>query len=705
MIMTLFDPGPDILDVTLRDGSYLIDFQFTDEDTGKIAAGLEAVGIRWIEVGHGLGLNASAAGKGNAAASDEAYLAAAQSMLQSARWGMFCLPGIARLQDLKLASRYNMSFVRVGADISEMETGRSYIEKAKELGMIVSYNAMKSYAASPREFGACAARAGEWGADIICLVDSAGGMFPKDVAAYLEAAKGETDVFLGYHGHDNLTLSMANTLQAVECGAVLVDASLQGMGRSAGNTATEPLAAILKQRGYLERVDINALMDVGQGFIAPMMHRQGLDPMAITAGYSLFHSSFTAKVRQYADKYGLDIRDLIVGLTREAIVDAPDHLLERLGKDLAAARIPRVISIPAFVGARVYPDDPLERLKALVEDLRPKAVKAKKFSALNIVTGEVPMAEMVVSGNIQETPAHMVGSITLTGREKLTEALEVADGRVDLIFLDVDRKLFGARSPAQIARSVLKTSLLLTYLDSRVWISAVEDQGVRLLGESIENRVSVIIGNHPKSRFLALRLAERLSEVILLGEDDGGFTFKGKKTLSMAPLALKMRAMPMKDPQAAMWIGKADMIVAWTRPMHSLGPKVIRSVAKGALVLDAGMGSLNTEAVVEAQQKGVNLVRLNMWPALAGALAAAHESDRVRREDLGYSEMNGIPVVAGGAIGKAGDVVVDSITYPSRVIGLADGCGGFLSLMDDHAKERVLRVKEEINRVQVAPRV
>ena len=63
----------DILECTLRDGSYAVDFQFTPRDTAIIAAGLEKVGIRFIEIGHGLGLNASNAGKGAAAATDEEY--------------------------------------------------------------------------------------------------------------------------------------------------------------------------------------------------------------------------------------------------------------------------------------------------------------------------------------------------------------------------------------------------------------------------------------------------------------------------------------------------------------------------------------------------------------------------------------------------------------------------------------------------------
>lgn len=69
--MLPFPRIPDILEVTLRDGSYLVDFQFTADDTAMIASAPEPAGFRWIEVGHGVGLNPSNSGKGVAAASDE----------------------------------------------------------------------------------------------------------------------------------------------------------------------------------------------------------------------------------------------------------------------------------------------------------------------------------------------------------------------------------------------------------------------------------------------------------------------------------------------------------------------------------------------------------------------------------------------------------------------------------------------------------
>ena len=513
--MPIFDASPDILEVTLRDGSYLIDFQFTAEDTANIAAALDGIGFRWIEIGHGLGLNASQSGKGTAA-TDEEYLDAASQALQHTKWGMFFIPGIGREEDLRLAAKYGMSFVRIGTNVTETTQAEPYIALAKELGFIVSYNAMKSYAVSPAEFGKVVAQVYVWGADIACLVDSAGSMDPDVVAAYLRAAKSESASPLGFHGHDNLSLAMANTLRAIEEGAILVDSSLQGMGRSAGNTVTEVLVAILQRRGLLSHIDLKATMDVGHGLIQPLMGKRGVDPMAVTCGLAKFHSAFTDKVQRYASKHQIDVRDLIVRLCEEDQVSAPDDLLERLSHELATLKMPRVLSIPAFRIEWGKDKTPIDALNLLLKELRARAVKSGKFSALNVVIAGTPRAEFAVSSNIHSTQSHVVASVELSDERQLEAVLKAADGRIDVILLDVDRKPFGPPNSAEIARRILSKTILLTYLDSRVWVEAVEDQVVRLLQEVLDGSEIVIAGDQPRSRFLALRFAERGAHVTLL---------------------------------------------------------------------------------------------------------------------------------------------------------------------------------------------
>lgn len=697
-------PDIDVLDVTLRDGSYLIDFQFTAEDTATIAAALERVGFRWIEIGHGLGLGASRAGKGLAAATDEEYLEAAATAVSKANWGTFFIPGIGTAEDLRTAARYGMKFVRVGTNITEVEQARPFIEVAKQLGFYVSYNAMKSYAVTATEFGAAVAKVRQWGCDIACLVDSAGSMFPESVSAYLGAAKQQSDSPLGYHGHDNLCLVMANTLRAIDEGAVLVDSSLQGMGRSAGNAITEVLVAILQQRGKAPHIDIKGAMDIGQALIQPLLGRRGLDPTAVTGGVASFHSSFMPKVQSYARKHNIDVRDLIVRLCQEDQVSAPDDLLERISRDLAAAKMPHTLTIPAFGLRYQGSTGGVAAIDGLVRQVRSRAVKTGRFSAVNVVTAEQPSNNVEVSGNIQETYSYVVGAATISSEEQLQAVLAAIDGKVDLVLLDVDRKPFGPARPAQTAARLLRQSTMLTYLDSRVWVEAVEDQVVRLLGESLQDVPLVIAGDHRKSRMLALRLAERGGRITVVCRTLADSSSAGNMGWFAPDAGLQTSYIGAGDPAAAPAISQARLIVVWPGEPAWFSAAQAASISSGAYVLDAGIGSLLPDAIEQAQKAGALLLRVNIWPALMGELSTAHESLRATRESLGWDELDGIPVVAGGALGRRNDVIVDSIRDPRRVIGVADGRGGVIFNYDDEQRERVRRVIEEINRRLVLPR-
>lgn len=327
--------APRILEVTLRDGSYAIDFQFTAADTATIAGALECAGIDLIEVGHGIGLGASEKGMGAAAGSDDEYMKAAAEALTTAEWGMFCIPGIARLEHIDRAAGYGMQFLRVGTNVTEIEQSLPYIERAKKHGMYVFANFMKSYAMTPSAFAQRAKLSQSYGADVVCVVDSAGGMLTSEMEQYICATKDACDVSIGFHGHDNLHLAAANSLRAVELGVEVIDTSLQGMGRSAGNTATEVFVMLLARSGVDMPIDALAVLDVSERYIRPMIDRRGNDSIDIVSGYAQFHSSFMGVIREMATRHRADPRRLIIALCDKDKVNAPRDLVEELAVGLA----------------------------------------------------------------------------------------------------------------------------------------------------------------------------------------------------------------------------------------------------------------------------------------------------------------------------------------------------------------------------------
>jgi 4-hydroxy 2-oxovalerate aldolase len=317
-----------LLDTTLRDGSYSVDFRFTAADTVRFCQGLEAVGVRYIEVGHGHGLGAKRHGLGSAAASDLEYLQAARGALTRARFGMFCIPHLATLDDVEMAADEGMDFIRVGTDAGEVSGMEPYIELARRRGMEVMANLMKSYVLPPREFAREARRAVEFGAQVVYIVDSAGCMLPDEVVEYHRAFREISEVPVGFHGHNNLGLAVANSLRLADEGALFLDSSLQGLGRSAGNAMTEALAAALMRAGHETGLDLLGTLRLGYGLLAPWVTSVGIMPLDLVAGFAGFHSGFLPRVLAAASRYEADPAHLILevcavdrGQVRDADLD------------------------------------------------------------------------------------------------------------------------------------------------------------------------------------------------------------------------------------------------------------------------------------------------------------------------------------------------------------------------------------------------
>jgi 4-hydroxy 2-oxovalerate aldolase len=697
--MSQISPLPDLMEVTLRDGSYVIDFQFTAEDTANLVSALEGAGFRWIEIGHGLGLNAQDTGKRRAVASDEEHLAAAQEAAKKAKWGSFFIPGIGRKEDIDLAARYGMSFIRIGTNVTESERARPFIEYAKEKGLFVCYNAMKSYAIAPRDYAKIAKQVSDWGADMVYVVDSAGTMLPEDVAAFMKAIQAETDTPIGFHGHDNLSMGMANTLQALESGAAIVDASLRGMGRSAGNVITEALLAIMQRRGQWQDIDLKATMDISAGMIAPLVPGRGLDTMAITAGMAGFHSSFTAKVQGYAEQYEIDVRDLIVRLCEINRIDAPDDLLEQLSKDIAREKQAQEISIPAFQ-ARAETGQ-TDRLESLFKRLYSESQKNRSYTSLNMVLSQTLEEDYTVSQHIHNTPTHSIGSVTFSTEMQMLDVLNAADGKVDTILLDIDRRrIFGPQMAAITASEILKKSRLLIYSDSRLWAEAVKDQVVRLLDEQVQGAKIVIAGDHRRSRLLALMLIDYGADVTMVVRHQ-----EEEDEYSHATHVFTQTDYPLDDyvdaEHAEAVLDMARLVVVWPSWGTWFDERYAAHLRKGTFLIDAGIKSIVPAGIAKAQDVGALPIRINIWPTLAGTLLAAHVGSQSQAQQ---GTIAAVPVVSGGAIGERGAVVVDDVQHPSRIIGVADGEGGLLAHTADFA-EHIRRVTELINLQRIQPQM
>lgn len=325
-----------ILDCTIRDGSYATNYYWEAEMLRDIVSSLSRCGIEYIEIGNGTGMGAYR--KLSGALTDEAYYANTIPYKETAKIGSFYIPGVGTKDDLSLFRNAGGDFVRIGANATETEKTFDSIEYAKGVGLFVTCNLMKTYALTNYQLVGRVRDLVSAGVDCVYIVDSSGGMLPGQVESYMHAIQSFYDVPLGFHGHNNLLLANANTLKAVECGAEMVDATLGGLGRGAGNAQLESLvAAMQKARMMDDGIDVLALSDLSQRMREKLsgIHLKGSSKREIVEGSSDFHSSYTKLLEESALKYNVDPEQLLMEVCKVNVVDPSKDLFELMAQSLA----------------------------------------------------------------------------------------------------------------------------------------------------------------------------------------------------------------------------------------------------------------------------------------------------------------------------------------------------------------------------------
>ena len=431
--------GPVILDCTIRDGSYAIDFNFTAADTALIAGLLDKIGVRFVEIGHGLGLGAE---KRKRVVHDSEVIRSALECVDDARLGAFFIPGIGSNSDLQDAAAAGLHFVRIGANADGIDRAWSSIEHARELGLDVFVNFMKTYGISPAEFAEKSRQAAGLGVIGSYVVDSAGGMLPGEVAEYVRAARSESDIAVGFHGHSNLHLAVANSLAAYEAGATFVDTSLYGIGRSSGNVPTEVMAAVFSRAGIDCGVDAMDAIHVADAYLKPLAdHLHPHTMTSVALGYGRFHSSFLDRALAAAEAAQVDPLALVVALGTADPMNLSDELLDRTVHSLADSR-----PNPQSTELARFQREGFERLRIvnrpgaaadLVDRLSVTASKRNLAVGLDLVPASWLEPDTVTSEFVAEDEFAVLGRLRYGSRAALDEALADSRAQLDLALLDV----------------------------------------------------------------------------------------------------------------------------------------------------------------------------------------------------------------------------------------------------------------------------
>ena len=328
-------------DMCLRDGMHAKREQMSVEQMVQIATALDDAGVPYIQATHGAGLGGNSLQHGFAPHSNEEYLTAVCGAVKQAKVSVLLLPGLGTMRELQSAYDCGARSVHVATHCTEADTSPQHIAYARKLGMDTTGFLMMSHLNTPEGLAQQGKLMESYGAQTVYITDSAGYMLPGDVTARIAALravlKPETEI--GFHGHHNMGMGIANSIAAIEAGASRIDASVAGLGAGAGNTPLEVFVAVCERMGIDTGCDLFKLMDMAEDVIFPLMdHIVRVDRSSLTLGFAGVYSTFLLHANRAAARFGIPARDILVELGRKKMIGGQEDMILDTAMTLAKER-------------------------------------------------------------------------------------------------------------------------------------------------------------------------------------------------------------------------------------------------------------------------------------------------------------------------------------------------------------------------------
>jgi 4-hydroxy 2-oxovalerate aldolase len=327
-----------ITDSSLRDGSHANGHQFTEAMVRSVVDGLASAGVPVIEVTHGDGLAGSSFAFGFSAVDERILLKAAVDAADDRSLiAALMLPGVGTMDDILACRDLGVSVIRIATHCTEADISIQHFTMARELGLETVGFLMMAHSQPPEVLATQARVMVDAGCQCVYVVDSAGALILDEVSERLDALAAELgrDAQLGFHGHQNLSLGVANTILAIRAGAVQVDACTRGFGAGSGNTPTEALVAVLDRLGIRSGVDPLRMFDVAEDVVRPIMDgERALDRMSLIMGYAGVYSSFLRHAYRAAERYDVSGAEILMRCGERKLVGGQEDQIIDIALEL-----------------------------------------------------------------------------------------------------------------------------------------------------------------------------------------------------------------------------------------------------------------------------------------------------------------------------------------------------------------------------------
>ncbi|HTC00862.1 MAG TPA: 4-hydroxy-2-oxovalerate aldolase [Ferruginibacter sp.] len=324
-----------ISDPTLRDGNHAVQHQLTKEQVALYCKAADEAGVPIVEVGHGNGLGASSLQVGLSLETDYELITTARKNLHKSKLAIHVIPGFATIKrDLENALSWGVDIVRVASHCTEADITQRHISFTRDKGKTAYGVLMMSHMAEVNVLVEEAFKMQSYGAEAIIIMDSAGAFLPDDVSKRISALSDALNIPVGFHAHNNLGMAIANSLAAIESGALILDGTARGFGAGAGNTQLEVLIAVLHKLGYTTGIDLYKMLDaadiVENSILKTLPY---ISSVSVVSGLAGVFSGFAKHVERIAVEYEIDPKTLFFNLgLRKVVAGQEDIIIEEAQK-------------------------------------------------------------------------------------------------------------------------------------------------------------------------------------------------------------------------------------------------------------------------------------------------------------------------------------------------------------------------------------
>lgn len=258
-----------VLDCTIRDGGYINNWDFSPRMVRDVYQRLSMAGVDFIEIGF---RDAETTGKPLWRQCPEQELRKIKRGIQGAGICVMVDFGKAGAEDFLPADDSAIDMVRIAVHKDKVYEALDLAGEIKTKGYMVSIQLMGYPQYEDQEREKLFLRLKDIPLDYVYVADSYGSLLPDQLDRLMGPLAAIGGFKVGFHPHNNLQLAFANALQAIKSGADIVDSTLYGMGRGAGNLATETLLSYLQQHDRDKYNVIHALFCVDM-YLLPLKRK------------------------------------------------------------------------------------------------------------------------------------------------------------------------------------------------------------------------------------------------------------------------------------------------------------------------------------------------------------------------------------------------------------------------------------------------